>query len=1003
MSSHHKFHRVRLTAKSVVLASLLASTACSFDSTQPQSGQVGSENVGRTSSDLLATACATDPKTGNVTLTVMSGEVAYVGYQSSTVAATNAVTPTGEACTVPAGKTINVNGQGGTVSNPEKLILDNSNGNLDAWPMVVTLDTAPGVVSSVAIQAPTGGSNMAIGASGIILDAASARAATFPTTPDVKLTWSNAKVPGSVIFNGGPGVDRFVADVAGLTASPLSYFSSWATSATLTKAVGAAYPGAVTASGGPGNDVLAGGAGANSLLGGAGDDVFAEGSVSHAESMSGGDGFDTVDYSIRTASQPVSLTLNVDGMISSAYIASGGSTNPSYAKGDVLTLVPTSTAGVGPATLTVTSVSSGVITGASITSAGTGWAPSTTPYATTGGSSAAHDAQFFVLMNGVATVSVVSGGTGYAVGDTLNLTHTGTGKDAVATVSAVKTGAITGLTLSVPGGGEDPNSGFSATSNQAFTTASAGMGAVVAVTTLGSADDGVANEGDSVGGNSFTGVSDVENIIGGAGNDVLDARSITMNDVALQGNAGNDKLRGGSGRDDLCGGPGNDILYWSPSFAGSGGNSNTPMGDFFSGAGGVGGGAGTSDQDTVNYTTVGAAVTACLLPAGCTSQNGAAGENEVINDTNFQACPGSRPFVIAQNGSLANYTPGMTAASKSIASITNVPSVDGNSYSPGDLISISGGGGGHAIVKVRDVWPLGYTAPASASNSSSAGSPGPASVAFSGTPTYQLGADTITITCTVSGTIGTAAFHVTESHGANSWNYTSSDTGGGNYAVLLGTTGLTATFSAGTYDSTGPDTYTETTITTGHGFHGVKHGDLIQVGAGYTAGTLATTAITGSGTGATFAALVASTGDYASYDQVAVGGLMTADIVAMTGDATRPNTLSCGTATACTLVGGTAADSLTGSSAADAIFGNGGGDTIHTSGGVDLVDLTNTGSASTFQIDCGSNISTPTIMYNSGSSVHMLDAQNSVYDLTSASACTATSHCLCQDASFLAE
>ncbi len=89
------------------------------------------------------------------------------------------------------------------------------------------------------------------------------------------------------------------------------------------------------------------------------------------------------------------------------------------------------------------------------------------------------------------------------------------------------------------------------------------MNAVFAVTALSSADDGLANEGDSVGGNSVNGVSDVENVIGGAGNDTLDARTITGNDLALQGNAGNDKLRGGTGRDDLCGGPGSDILYWS--------------------------------------------------------------------------------------------------------------------------------------------------------------------------------------------------------------------------------------------------------------------------------------------------------------------------------------------------------------------------------------------------------------------------------------------------------
>ncbi len=141
---------------------------------------------------------------------------------------------------------------------------------------------------------------MAVGASGICLDTTAARM-PVPAVPDVKITWSNAKVPGSVTFNGGAGVDRFVADVTDLTATPLAYFASWGTVANLTKCAGTAFLGSLTASGGAGNDVLAGGAGPNSLMGGAGDDVFAQGAVAHAESMSGGDGWDTVDYSIRTA------------------------------------------------------------------------------------------------------------------------------------------------------------------------------------------------------------------------------------------------------------------------------------------------------------------------------------------------------------------------------------------------------------------------------------------------------------------------------------------------------------------------------------------------------------------------------------------------------------------------------------------------------------------------------------------------------------------------------
>ncbi len=196
------------------------------------------------------------------------------------------------------------------------------------------------------------------------------------------------------------------------------------------------------------------------------------------------------------------------------------------------------------------------------------------------------------------------------------------------------------------------------------------------------------------------------------------------------------------------------------------------------------------------------------------------GEIERINNVNFQACPGGRPFYIKQGGGYASYTPGMMTGAKALATITAYPA-GGTGYAPGDLISVTGGGGTHGILKVR----------------------------------------------TAGGGIVSAA-------------------------------------------------------------------DIIQAGGGYTAGTLATTHLTGAGDDAlTFTVTVTNTGDYGAYDQVAAGAVETNDLVAITGDATNANTLSCNGATACTLVGGTAADTLTGSTAADAIFGNGGTDTVVTAVG----------------------------------------------------------------------
>ena len=192
-------------------------------------------------------------------------------------------------------------------------------------------------------------------------------------------------------------------------------------------------------------------------------------------------------------------------------------------------------------------------------------------------------------------------------------------------------------------------------------------------------------------------------------------------------------------------------------------------------------------------------------------------------------------------------------------------------------------------------------------------------------------------------------------------------------------------------------------MSTGFAAGSIIAGDLVQAGSGYTGGTLATTAITGTGAGATFTSVAAAAGDYAAYDQVAVGANEAADIVAITGDATHANALTCGAA-ACTLVGGTAADTLTGSSSADAIFGNGGNDAIITNGGADLVDLTNTGASATYQLTCGAISDKPTVIFNNnGSAVDVLNLSNALYDFVTAATCAASANCSCQDATFLAE
>src|SRR5437016_4799448 len=70
------------------------------------------------------------------------------------------------------------------------------------------------------------------------------------------------------------------------------------------------------------------------------------------------------------------------------------------------------------------------------------------------------------------------------------------------------------------------------------------------ITMDGIANDGAANERDNVG-------TDVENVIGGSGNDKITGSAAAN---VLRGGAGNDTLIGGAGDDDLYGDLGNDIL-----------------------------------------------------------------------------------------------------------------------------------------------------------------------------------------------------------------------------------------------------------------------------------------------------------------------------------------------------------------------------------------------------------------------------------------------------------
>lgn len=273
---------------------------------------VASEGVESSGTALLSMKCSYDAS-NNLSLKVMDGEVAYVGFQPGCTVepcvVSNAVDNSGNACKVASsGKSITITGGGG--NKLEKVILDYSGGLFAKTPasattplVTIALDTSAAQRSQLFVMSPKTGGNMAAGVSGIDLDTTSGRAGGAKL--DVKVTWSTTTAPGSLTFQGGAGPDVFTADAAGWTTAPVG----WDTAANLTKVVGAAVLGALTASGGAGDDILAGGAGANTLLGGDGNDTFLQASVVHAELMIGEEGIDTVDYGARTAN----LSITLDG------------------------------------------------------------------------------------------------------------------------------------------------------------------------------------------------------------------------------------------------------------------------------------------------------------------------------------------------------------------------------------------------------------------------------------------------------------------------------------------------------------------------------------------------------------------------------------------------------------------------------------------------------------------------------------------------------------------
>ena len=153
--------------------------------------------------------------------------------------------------------------------------------------------------------------------------------------------------------------------------------------------------------------------------------------------------------------------------------------------------------------------------------------------------------------------------------------------------------------------------------------------AAVSATLNGLADDGAAGEGDRIG-------TDVEDLVGGSGNDTLTG---DLRDNVLDAGPGNDAVTGGRGGDTLTGGPGND------SVAGGDGDDSLDEAAPANGTDVLSGGDGS---DAVDYSGRTAAV-AVLFDGK--ADNGQAGENDNVASDIEGATGGAGNDTLDRHGS----------------------------------------------------------------------------------------------------------------------------------------------------------------------------------------------------------------------------------------------------------------------------------------------------------------------------------------------------------------
>jgi Ca2+-binding RTX toxin-like protein len=308
-----------------LLAGVALIAACSEATNHP------SEKTGYVEETLLSAPCVVNTVAKTVAFQIADGEVAYVGKVAGCTVEpcvfVNALNAGGAICRFDtAGYAIDAAYAAGSAFDRQKLVLDYTNGLFS----VATSSTPPTTISlrdhsTVMVVAPATGGNMALGVNGLDINTLATRTTAYV---DVTINIVGGS-SGTFLFNGGVGKDVFTGDAAGWPTAP----TGWDTTAHIAGVVGVASTLDITANGGAGDDTLGGGGWGSTLIGGPGNDTFLQSSTSREDFMTGGDGIDTVDYSVRTA--PVTVTVGVKGGINALNAFVGGT---GYTVGDSLTL-----------------------------------------------------------------------------------------------------------------------------------------------------------------------------------------------------------------------------------------------------------------------------------------------------------------------------------------------------------------------------------------------------------------------------------------------------------------------------------------------------------------------------------------------------------------------------------------------------------------------------------------------------------------------------------------